>query len=128
MRIDKFLWAVRIFKTRSQATDACRKGAVETGDQKVKPARPVHAGEIFRIRKNQIYYQIRVIRLTGKRLPAKSVPDFAEDITPAEELEKLKLRHTMYTGSRLRFSGRPTKKERRMLDRFFDNDENLPTE
>lgn len=124
VRIDKYLWAVRMFKTRSQATDACRKGAVEVGGQKAKPSRTVHEGEMIRIRKNQINYQIQVLRITGRRMPAKDVPGYATDMTSPEELEKLSMQKAMYRGTRFKFPGRPTKKDRRMLDRFMNDDNN----
>jgi ribosome-associated heat shock protein Hsp15 len=122
IRIDKFLWGVRIFKTRSQSTDACRKGAVEIGETKVKPSRPIHPGEVVDIRKDQIRYRIKVLVLTGRRVSAKEVPVFIEDLTPEEELEKLEMRKTIHTGFRSRLPGRPTKRDRRMLDRFMDNE------
>ena len=121
MRIDKFLWAVRIFKSRNQATDACRKGKIKIQDQPIKPGHPVKEGDVILVRKNQINYTYRIINLTYNRLPAKEVIRYIEDLTPAEELEKLKIQRAMYGGVQ-RLPGRPTKKNRRMLDKFINPD------
>jgi len=120
VRIDKWLWAVRIYKTRSQATEACKKGHVSIGDFPVKASREVHEGEIVKVRKAPITRSFKVLALTGKRMGAKLVPEFLEDVTPPEELEILEMQKHMRWSTREKGTGRPTKKDRRDLDDFFD--------
>ncbi|MBN1986609.1 MAG: RNA-binding S4 domain-containing protein [Prolixibacteraceae bacterium] len=120
VRVDKWLWAVRIFKTRSQATDACRKGHVSVDDLPVKPSRIIHPGETVKVRKQQVTRSFKVLKLAEKRMSAKLVPDFLEDSTPPEELEIMEMQKNMRWITRERGTGRPTKKERRELDDFFD--------
>lgn len=120
VRIDKWLWAVRIYKTRSQATEACRKGHVTIGDMSVKASRLVQEGEIVKVRKSPVTRSFKVLQLTAKRLGAKLVPDFLIDVTPPEELELLEIQKHMYWSVRDKGTGRPTKKDRRDLDDFFD--------
>lgn len=115
VRIDKWLWAVRIFKTRTLAAEACKKGRVIINGIEVKPSHEVKTGETIFIRKLPVVYTIKVKALTQNRLPAQRVPEFIDDLTSAEELEKLKLgEHAFF--KRDRGAGRPTKKERRLLD------------
>ena len=116
LRIDKWLWAVRIFKTRSQASEACKKGRVLIDDIQVKPSRVLKIGEVVFIKRPPVTYQFRVKGLLGKRQSAKVVADYVEDITPEEE--KLKLDIKRFTGFEIRDKrvGRPTKKERRLID------------
>lgn len=120
IRVDKWLWAVRVFKTRSKASEACRKGNVTVGDLSVKPSRIVHVGEIIKVRKAPITKSLKVLALSGKRMGAKVIVDFVEDVTPAEELELLEMQKNMRWSNRDRGTGRPTKKDRRELDDFFD--------
>lgn len=120
VRIDKWLWAVRIFKTRSQSTEACRKGHVSIGNLPVKPSRNLHVGEIVKVRKSPVVRSFRVIALAEKRMSAKLIDDFLEDVTPPEELEIQEMQKNMRWITRERGSGRPTKKDRRELDDFFD--------
>jgi ribosome-associated heat shock protein Hsp15 len=120
VRIDKWLWAVRVFKTRSQATEACKKGRVEIGDLPVKPSRDVHPGEVVKVRKPPLTRSFKVLALAEKRMSAKLAADFVEDVTPPEEFEILEMQKQMNWISRDRGAGRPTKKERRKLDDFFD--------
>jgi ribosome-associated heat shock protein Hsp15 len=120
IRIDKYLWSVRIYATRSIATEACKKGHVIIGGIAVKPSRDVKVGEVILVRKNPVNYSYRVTALLGKRVGAKLVPDYLEDITPAEELQKLEAAHTGALFTRDRGAGRPTKKERRDIGRMFD--------
>ncbi|MDX1283681.1 MAG: S4 domain-containing protein [Draconibacterium sp.] len=120
VRIDKWLWAVRIFKTRSQATEACRKGHVSIGELPVKPSRAIQVGEIIKVRKSPITKSFKVLDLSGKRMGAKLVPGFVEDVTPAEEMELLEMQKHMRWSSRDKGTGRPTKKDRRELDDFYD--------
>jgi ribosome-associated heat shock protein Hsp15 len=120
VRVDKWLWAVRIYKTRSQATDACRKGHVSIGNLPVKPSRALHVGEVVKVRKSPIVRSFRVLELAEKRMSAKLVADFLEDVTPPEELEIQEMQKNMRWITRERGTGRPTKKDRRELDDFFD--------
>ena len=121
VRLDKWLWSVRIFKTRSQATEACRKGRIIINGLEAKPSRDIRLGETILIRKMPVIYTVRVKALTEKRLSAKLVHDYVEDITSAEELEKLKLKDMAFF-KRDRGAGRPTKKDRRLLDGIFNQE------
>ncbi len=120
VRIDKWLWAVRIYKTRSLATEECRKGHVSIGNIPVKPSRMVHVGEILKVRKSPITRTFRVLQLAEKRMPASLTLSHLEDITPPQELELLDMQKNMRWITRDPGTGRPTKKERRDLDDFFD--------
>ena len=120
VRVDKWLWAVRVFKTRSIATEACKKGHISIGDSILKPSRMVQVGETIKVRKAPITRSFKVLALSGKRMSAKLVLDFFEDVTPAEEIELLEMQKNMNWISRSRGTGRPTKKDRRELDDFFD--------
>ncbi len=122
VRVDKWLWAVRVFKTRSIATDAVRKGRVMIDDLPVKPSRVLKVGDVVQVRKSPITYRYRVLKLAEKRMGAKLVSDYMEDITPQTELEILEVQKNMGWFQRERGTGRPTKKERRDLDNFFEND------
>lgn len=120
VRIDKWMWAVRLFKTRSQATEACRKGRVEIGNLPVKPSREIRVGEIIKIRRQPINRSFKVLALSEKRMSAKLTENFLEDVTPPEELEIPEIQKQMNWIMRERGSGRPTKRDRRKLDDFFD--------
>ena len=120
VRIDKWLWAVRIFKTRSQATEACKKGRVSIGDLPVKPSREVQAGEVVNIRVNPITRSYKVLDVAEKRMSAKLTPGFVEDVTPEEELYVLEMQKHVNWSIRERGAGRPTKKDRRDLEDFFN--------
>ncbi|MGV8137765.1 MAG: RNA-binding S4 domain-containing protein [Mangrovibacterium sp.] len=122
VRIDKWLWAVRFFKTRSSATEACKKGRIMIADVQVKPSRILKAGDIIKIRKPPVTYSYKVLQLSEKRMGAKLVSDFVLDITPESELEILEIQKNMSWLKRDPGTGRPTKKERRDLDNFFEND------
>ncbi|MGE4586738.1 MAG: RNA-binding S4 domain-containing protein [Mangrovibacterium sp.] len=122
VRIDKWLWAVRFFKTRSLATEACKKGRVFIGGLPVKPSRMIRTGERICIKKSPVTYTYEVLQLTEKRMGAKLVPDFVRDLTSAKELEILEIQKNMGWMQREHGTGRPTKKERRDLDNFFDNE------
>ena len=89
-RIDKVLWAIRVFKTRTEATDACKGGKVKIGGVNAKPSRMLKVGEVVEIRKGSVQYSYRIKQLTDHRLGAKLVPDYAENLTPQSELDKLK--------------------------------------
>lgn len=116
LRIDKWLWAVRIFKTRSQASEACKKGKVLIDDVQVKPSRVVKVGEIVVIKRPPVNYQYRILGLLGKRQSAKIVADYVEDITPESEKEKLDIQRFSGFEIRDRGVGRPTKRERRLIE------------
>lgn len=116
LRIDKWLWAVRIFKTRSQASEACKKGRVLINNVQVKPSRVLKVGEIVIFKNPPVTYSFLVKGLLGKRQSAKIAADYVENITPEEELIKLDIKN--FTGFEIRDRGvgRPTKKERRLID------------
>jgi ribosome-associated heat shock protein Hsp15 len=120
VRIDKWLWAVRVYKTRSQATEACKKGHVSVGELSVKASRTVQVGEIIKVRKAPITKSLKVTGLAEKRMGAKLITDFVEDVTPVEELDILEMQKHMRWSVRDKGTGRPTKKDRRELDDFFD--------
>lgn len=120
VRVDKWLWAVRIYKTRSQATEACRKGHVSMGNLPVKPSRAVHIGDVVKIRKSPVVRSFKILAMAEKRMSAKLIADFVVDVTPPEELEIQEMQNNMRWISRDRGTGRPTKKDRRELDDFFD--------
>jgi len=117
IRVDKWLWAVRIFKTRNQATEACKKGRILIREQPVKPSRVLRINDIIQVKRPPVIYSYKVTGLLAKRLSARLVQDYIEDITPKQELEKLKVRETFFI-SRDKGSGRPTKKERRTIDKL----------
>ncbi len=123
VRADKWLWAVRIFKTRSQAAEACRKGKVIIDDIPVKPSRVLKRDDIVHVRKPPVICSYRVRGLPGKRLSARLVQDYCEDITPESEKEKRKVRETFFI-VRDRGAGRPTKKERRTMDKLREESQN----
>lgn len=122
MRIDKFLWAVRKYKTRSLATDEIKKGAVKIGEEIVKPSREVKAGDEIEFRKEAIHYKIKVLDFPKSRVGAKLVEQYIVDITLQEELDKKEFIGMMRGLNRRKGMGRPTKKERRDLDDFKDAD------
>ena len=117
-RIDKWLWAVRIYKTRSIATQACAGGKVKIDGNTVKASRMVRKGDIIQVRKRVIKYEYKVLKIAEKRMGAKLVADYLKDITPKEELIKLESTHKQPIHTRERGKGRPTKKERRVMDKL----------
>jgi ribosome-associated heat shock protein Hsp15 len=116
VRIDKWLWAVRIFKTRNMAAVACRGGKVRILDLPVKPSRTVKAGDIITIAFPPMQKTVKVIIPIENRVSAKQVPEFLEDLTPKEEYDKMQVKKDMKFGYRSRGTGRPTKKERRHIE------------
>ncbi|MCG8411646.1 MAG: RNA-binding S4 domain-containing protein [Bacteroidales bacterium] len=116
LRIDKWLWAVRLFKTRSQAAEACKKGRVLVDRVQVKPSRVIKISEIVTVKRPPVEYQYRVLGLLGKRQSAKVVVDYVENITSEEELMKLDMQKHAGFEIRDRGVGRPTKRERRLID------------
>lgn len=123
MRIDKYLWCTRYFKTRNQATEACKKGHVRIGDQVVKASREVLPSDEIQLRKNQIQYRLKVLDIPTQRLGAKLVDIYRMDTTPAEALEHQKLMQAAKEYYRKKGTGRPTKKDRRELDDYWDETE-----
>lgn len=123
MRVDKFLWCVRYFKTRSIATEACRQGKVKIGGDNVKPSREVYPNDKITVRKNQIDYKIDVLDIPPSRVGAKIVGLYINDITPQEEFDKLELLKYSKDYYRKRGTGRPTKKDRRDIDDWFESPE-----
>jgi ribosome-associated heat shock protein Hsp15 len=121
VRIDKFLWAVRLYKTRSIASDECRKGRIIIKDIQVKPSRIISRDEIIIVKKPPVNYTLRVIEPIENRVPAKIAGQFIEDITPESEKAKEEISQSGGTGYRHRGIGRPTKKERRLIDKFRYN-------
>lgn len=121
VRVDKWLWAVRVFKTRTLATEACKKGHVSVGDSTLKPSRMVQVGDTIQVRKSPITKSLKILALAEKRMSAKLILDFVEDVTPASEMELLEMQRHMRWSARDRGTGRPTKKDRRELDDFFDS-------
>lgn len=123
MRIDKYLWCVRYFKTRSLATEACNKGHVKINNVTVKASKDVFAGDAISVRKNQIYYSFDVIGIPTNRVGAKLVALYIKDTTTTEELERLALMKYSQEYYRGKGTGRPTKKDRRDLEDFADENE-----
>lgn len=122
VRIDKWLWAMRIFKTRTIATEACKKGRVSVGDDltPVKPSRVIHVGDRVNVRKPPVTYTFKVLALTENRLGARLVPDYMQNITPREQLDLLEVVKISGFVDRRKGLGRPTKREGRDLARFTD--------
>ena len=120
-RIDKYLWAIRVYKTRSDATDACKGGKVRLNGNDVKPSKPVKPGAVICARKGAVQYTYNVLSLTDKRVGAKLVPDYAENITPQEELDKLRHPVETFFLKRDPGTGRPTKKDRRQMESLWNS-------
>ena len=116
MRIDKYLWCIRFFKTRSIATTACKKGQVKIENKNIKPSKEIFGSELILVRKNQINYQIKVLDLPESRVGAKLVDIYRKDITPKEEFEKNELLKYSKDYYRKKGTGRPTKKDRRDIE------------
>ncbi|UOE37828.1 RNA-binding S4 domain-containing protein [Chryseobacterium oryzae] len=122
MRIDKFLWSIRFYKTRSVAAEEIKKNRVSVGTSVVKSSKEVKEGDVIKIRKNQIDYQIKVIQIPKSRIGAKLVSLHIKDVTDREQLELLKMRKLSQDYYRIRGEGRPTKKDRRDMDDYVGND------
>ncbi|MBO5624959.1 MAG: RNA-binding S4 domain-containing protein [Prevotella sp.] len=119
-RIDKWLWASRIFKTRSIAADACKNGRVVVNNANVKPSRPLKVGEVVHVRKPPITYSFRVLKCIEQRVGAKLVPEIYENVTDPKQYELLEMSRISGFIDRQRGTGRPTKKDRRAMDAFTD--------
>lgn len=126
-RVDKWLWAMRIFKTRSIATDACKKGRVTINGAIMKPSRTVRPGDVIDVKKPPVTYSFRVKAVSANRLGAKLVPDYLENITPQSQYELLEMVRISGFVNRQKGLGRPTKRDGRELERFreesFNNDD-----
>ena len=123
VRIDKYLWSVRLFKTRSLAAEACEKHRVLINGMNIKPSRGVKAGDVLTIKKPPVEYTYDVIKLIDKRQSAALVKDYIVDTTPAEELEKIEISRMTAFAQRDRGAGRPTKKERRTIEKLTSSED-----
>ena len=121
VRLDKYLWAVRIFKTRSDAADAIRHNRVMVNDAYAKPSREIKIGDRITVRRERVTYSYKVLELVSSRQPAKNVPTYCLNCTPQEELDKLNVPHETIFVFRERGLGRPTKKDRRDIDALMDD-------
>ncbi len=117
-RIDKWLWTMRVFKTRTIATDACKKGRVTMGGTAVKPSRTIKKGDIIDVRKPPVTYTFRVVDIPPNRLGAKLVPDYLENLTPQSQYDLLEMTRISGFVDRQKGLGRPTKRDSRELSRF----------
>lgn len=119
-RVDKFLWAVRIFKTRAISSDACRRGRVLVNGLPVKASKELKAGDLITVRKPPVLYSYKLKEIVEKRVSAKLVSQYLDDLTSIEELGKLKINETIFF-NRERGTGRPTKRDRRQMDKLRNN-------
>lgn len=119
-RIDKWLWASRIFKTRSIASEACKKGRISINGMQVKPARMIKPGEVIQVKKPPVTYSFKVLQAIEKRIGAKLVPEVLENVTTPDQYELLEMSKISGFVDRARGTGRPTKKDRRSMDEFVD--------
>lgn len=120
-RLDKYVWSVRLAKTRSQAADAISKGKVKLNGENIKPAKDVKIGDEINVIKHTAVFTYKVLQLLDRRVGAKLVPDYLLDITPEEEIEKLKMFQLSQKSYRQHGTGKPSKKDRRNLDDFLEN-------
>ena len=121
VRADKYLWAIRAFKTRSEAADACNGGKVKCGGANVKASKAVKPGDVLEVRKGPVVYTYRILKLTESRMGAQLVPEFAENLTTEQELAKLHAPVQTISIRRDKGSGRPTKKDRRQIEELMDS-------
>lgn len=119
VRIDKYLWSIRVYKTRSEAADACKGGKIRLNGNDVKPARTVRPGDVVTARKGAVTYTYKVLELIDKRQGAALVPRYAENLTPEEEIAKLRAPVETFFLKRGRGAGRPTKKDRRQMEALW---------
>ena len=119
-RIDKFLWAIRTFKTRTEATDACKGGRVKVAGVNAKPSKEVKPGDVIQVRKGSITFTYKVLQPLERRVGAKLVPEYALNLTPESELAKLRAPVETFFVTRDRGTGRPTKKDRREIEDAWD--------
>lgn len=123
VRIDKWLWAVRLYKTRSIAADACKKGHISMNGVNLKPARTIKVGDVVQVRKSPITLSLKVLQAIENRVSAKLVPEMLQDVTPPEQYDLLEMSKISGFVDRAKGTGRPTKKERRSLESFFEADD-----
>jgi ribosome-associated heat shock protein Hsp15 len=123
VRIDKWMWATRIFKTRTIAAEACKKGRIIISGVNVKPSRMIKMGDVIQVRKPPVTFSFKVLGLTEHRMGAKLVPEYLENITPPEQYELLEMNRISGFVDRAKGLGRPTKKDRRELEQFTDTDD-----
>jgi ribosome-associated heat shock protein Hsp15 len=128
MRIDKFLWSIRFYKTRTIATEEIKKNRVSIGASVVKSSKEVKEGDIIKIRKNQIDYKIKVIQIPKSRMGAKLVPLHIKDVTDKEQYEILKMRKASQDYYRIKGEGRPTKRDRRDMDDYVENENDVASD
>ena len=121
VRLDKYIWAIRCFKTRSEASEACNGNKVRLNGVVAKPSKQVKVGDTVEVHKGVAQFTYKVLKLTENRLGASLVPDVAENLTPQEELDKLRAPVETFFVRRERGAGRPTKKDRRTLDALWDS-------
>ena len=121
IRVDKYLWAIRVFKTRSDATDACNGNKVKIGGVNAKPSKAVKAGDVLEVRKGPALMSYKVLKVAENRMGAALVPEYAEDLTPEHERAKLHAPHETIVLQRDRGAGRPTKRDRRQLEEMMDS-------
>ena len=121
LRIDKYLWSIRVYKTRTDATDACKGGKVRVNGSDIKPSKGVKVGDVITARKGAVVYTYKVLELIDKRQGAKLVPRYAENLTPQDELDKLRAPVETFFLKRDRGAGRPTKKDRRQMEDLWSN-------
>ena len=121
VRIDKYLWSIRVFKTRSEATVACNGGKVRLNGSDVKPSKAVKPGDVIVVRKGAVTYTYKVLALLDKRQGPKLVPEYVENQTPQSELDKLRAPVETFFLKRDRGTGRPTKKDRRQMDNLWES-------
>ncbi len=126
-RLDRWLWAARIFKTRSIAAAACKKGQVSIGGSQMKPSRMVKVGDVVDVRKPPITYSFRILQAIEHRVGAKLIPEILENVTTPEQYELLEMNRISGFVGRARGTGRPTKKDRRALDDFDAQTADIPT-
>lgn len=121
MRIDKWLWTVRLFKTRTIAGDACKNGRVMKGGATMKSSATVHVGDVVQVKKQAVIFSFKILQLSPNRMGAKLVPQFMEHVTAADQLQLWELMKIDQKNGRAKGLGRPTKKERRDMEEFVDN-------
>ena len=121
MRVDQYLWCLRYYKTRNQASLGCKQGHVKIGDQLVKPSREVIIGDKIKVRKNQIWHKLIVMDIPKSRLGAKLVDIYRENITPDDAFDQLNIQNLSKVPKREKGTGRPTKKDRREMDDYFED-------
>ncbi|MCQ2171695.1 MAG: RNA-binding S4 domain-containing protein [Bacteroidales bacterium] len=121
VRIDKYLWAIRVYKTRSEATEACNGNKVKIAGVNAKPSKAVKVGEVIEVRKGSALFTYKVLALSENRMGAALVPEYAENLTPESEMAKMHAPRETILYQRDRGAGRPTKKDRRILDDLMDS-------